>query len=61
MKKIYVVPAVGVVFVGMTNVLLAGSNITGDADHETNGGGGGSKPNDFDEWDYCEDEEDVGV
>lgn len=61
MKKMYIVPAVGVVFVGMTNALLAGSNTNGDADDKTGHGGGfHSKQDEFDEWESYEDEEDVG-
>lgn len=61
MKKMYIVPAVGVVFVGMTNALLAGSNTGGDLGPGTGHGGGfHSKQDEFDEWESYEDEEDVG-
>ena len=61
MKKMYVVPAGGVVFVGMTNALLAGSNTGGDLGTGTGPGGGfPSKLDEFDEWESYEDEEDVG-
>ena len=62
MKKMYIVPAVGVVFVGMTNALLAGSDVNGDAGGGTGHGGGfPSKQDEFDEWDSYDDEEDVGA
>lgn len=61
MKKMYVVPAVGVVFVGMTNALLAGSNTGGDLGPGTGGGQHySSKLDEFDEWESYDDEEDVG-
>ena len=62
MKKMYVVPEIGVVFVGMTNALLAGSNTGGGVDPGTGHGGGfPSKQDEFDEWDSYDDEEDVGA
>lgn len=61
MKKMYVVPEIGVVFVGMTNALLAGSDVNGGVGPGTGHEGGfTSKLDEFDEWESCDDEEDVG-
>lgn len=60
MKKMYVVPEIGVVFVGMTNALLAGSNTGGDLGSGTGHNHDYSKLDEFDEWESYEDEEDVG-
>ena len=60
MKKMYVVPAVGVVFVGMTNALLAGSDVNGHVGPGTGDDHKYSKLDEFDEWESYEDEEDVG-